>query len=341
MTTALSQGIYMSNTKVTRIEEGNKTIEELGYRPFIELDCPLIKHLYSNESKKAEPIVIADVGAARGFDPRWNLFGKNCIQVGFEPEPEEFKVLTELYRGNDTRHIVPFALANTNGPRTLYVTRDTDSSSLYKPYTPFFARLQDPAKMDVVKTIEVETRTLDSVPLPISESIDVLKMDVQGAELDVLKGAERIIGDGLLAVVSEAEFTTEYYNQPLFADLDMYLRSKGFQLFDLDVRRWRRRDLNSDFTHLRSGQIIYGDVLYLKDPVEYWDKFCKKGLEREKLLKLIALSEFYSAPDFGIELLEFGEKKGLISNEERSAYTPILFSNRIVKTYDRGRKPGK
>ena len=80
--------------------------------------------------------------------------------------------------------------------------------------------------MQPVGTEQVQTHRLDKVVN--RDEIDFLKMDVQGAELSVLKGAERLAPTALV-IQTEVEFAPLYINQPLFSDVDVHLRRIGFQ----------------------------------------------------------------------------------------------------------------
>jgi len=103
-------------------------------------------------------------------------------------------------------------------------------------------------KIGIKKTIQVDQVRLDSV---IKEEIDVLKFDLQGYELEALKGCTKIFEKTRL-ILLEVEFVYIYENQPLFAEIDMFLRSKGFALFNL-----------YDLYTRESGQLSAGDALYL------------------------------------------------------------------------------
>ena len=71
-----------------------------------------------------------------------------------------------------------------------------------------------------VSTHEVQTTRLDDIP--DIGTCDYLKIDVQGGELDVLKGAQRVLKD-VIAVHCEVEFAPVYRDQPLFAEIDTLL----------------------------------------------------------------------------------------------------------------------
>lgn len=327
----------------TGLHRKNKTLVDNSYRPFIELSCNFCQNLGQPQSKLlASPLVVADVGARGGFDPRWSILGNQCVQIGFEPDPEEFQKVQKLINQNgekDKEFILPYALWHEPARKTLHITKEPAASSLYMPNADFFARLPDPTQHQVVKQIEIETTTLDLCKLPSSHNVDVLKMDVQGAELDILKGAKQHIKKGMLAVMAETMFTPHYIDQPFFADMDIFLREQGFCIIDIDFRRWRRKILPKEFDGIRVGQVSYADVLYLKDPVEHPDKFCDSGRERDQFIKLIALAEYFSVPDYAIEMAETAHKKELLTPAEYDSILELLQQNKILKINDRNKVP--
>lgn len=322
----------------TRRNTANKAAAVASYRPYFELDCRLCAHLVADGSLAATPIVVADVGAAQGFDPRWELFQPALRQIGFEPEPAEWRRLQNEIAAlglDDCRRVLPLALADAPGRRSLHITRDPDASSLYRPNRRFFDRMPDPSGTDVVGSIDVEVTTLDTVPLPYGNDLDVLKLDVQGAELDVLQGAEARLDGQLLAVIAEASFVELYEGQGMFADLDRHLRGHGFQLFDICYRRWSRKRLGAAYAGMRVGQMTYGDVLYLKDPL------ATDGASPSpaKLLKLIAFAEFFSLPDFALELIDLARDRGDIGAVRADELTAALEASTITAFHDRNRLP--
>ena len=84
--------------------------------------------------------------------------------------------------------------------------------------------------------IPVQTVAIDD--LAEIQDFDAIKLDVQGAELDVLKGAQKKLSAATL-VLSEVEFIPLYENQPLFGDVDGFLRAHGFLLHHLDYPAMR------------------------------------------------------------------------------------------------------
>ena len=102
----------------------------------------------------------------------------------------------------------------------------------------------------VAEELEVLATRLDGVVL---DPIDVLKLDLQGYELEALRGlGERL--QQVRTILTEAEFVPLFEGQPLFGDVDAALRKAGFRLFHLyDV--WSHAD----------GQVTSADALYVNE----------------------------------------------------------------------------
>jgi hypothetical protein len=84
-----------------------------------------------------------------------------------------------------------------------------------------------------VKTITPKTLTEIVCSTPLKH-IDFLSLDVQGAEFDILKGADQLLKIKCIGVQLEAEFVKIYENQKTFSDINALMESLGFELLDLD-----------------------------------------------------------------------------------------------------------
>lgn len=182
------------------------------------------------------PLAIVDVGCRDAQADAWAPFGRHVRLTGFEPDADECARLSAELAGPAQREFVPLALGAATGAATLHLTRFPQSSSLYPPDRRTIAAHPQLDAHEPVGERTVELTTLDAW---LAESAgagpDYLKVDVQGAELDVLRGAERALAD-VRAVEVEVEFQQLYEGQPLFADVDVWLRERGFAL-------WRLRGL--------------------------------------------------------------------------------------------------
>lgn len=327
--------INSKNNFVADLSENN-----IHYRPQIQLDCRMIQVLIEERAFSYFPLVIADVGVRLGFDHAWDIFADQCIQVGFEPDAEECARLEAEYAIKKSQNLPreqyeSIALWENIGTQTLYVPRHISATSCFPPNQAFYRRLPEQLPMEIVKTIEIPTTTLDDYSQQKNINFDVIKIDVQGGELPILKGGIKLLQNSIIAVVAEVEFVELYQGQPLFAEIDQFMRTQGFALFDLDIRRWRRKKLSSAFDGIRVGQTIYADALYLKDPVAYNNLPNDIDMKRLKLLKLAALAEYFSLPDYGMEILELMVNLELIDKKEADRLINLLDKNKIIAKRDR------
>ena len=113
-------------------------------------------------------------------------------------------------------------------------------------------------------------------------------MDIQGSELNVLENAVNVLKTSVLVQV-EVEFVELYEGQPLFSDVDSFLRSQGFQFhcFDGGVagRAFKPLLIDNDATK-PFNQTLWADAFYVKD----WMNL--KKLSREQLVSYAILTYF-------------------------------------------------
>ncbi len=308
------------------------------YRPQICLENRLTRALVDDRKVfQNHKMVIADIGARYGFDPFWNIFSDQCIQYGFESDLSECLRLRKQYSENDVeslKRIAHHALWEKPGSRTLYVTKSPNNSSCYLPNKKFFQQFPDSSSVEVIRKDKITAITFDEFAQKEKIDFDVLKLDVQGGELPILKGAARELSRSVLAVIAEVEFVELYSRQPLFSDVDQYMRRMGFVLFDLDIRRWRRKSLTKEFDGIQIGQSVWADALYLKDPIGGGPSVRKK-FDKTMWLKLIALSELFSLPDYALQLVDFAHQYASIKKSQKEEYVRLLNANCIVSANQR------
>ena len=173
--------------------------------------------------------------------------------VAFEPDPVECGRLNKQSWPYDIRFL-PNALGSQDGTSaTLHITKKPGCSSLLKPNYDLCNQFEFGSNMEIVGQYPMTLSRLDTV---CDVQPDMLKVDTQGTELDILQGAGRLL-DRVMAVELEVEFVPQYEGQALFADIDAFMRSKGFMLRGLRRTSWRQR---APSPHAYGGQLIHGDV---------------------------------------------------------------------------------
>jgi len=245
------------------------------------------------------PFVVIDCGAREfAIDQRISEAFPRLDVIGFEPDAEECARLNRAYEGRC--RFLPATIAARSETRKLYVTRDPRCSSLYEPNRDLLREFGELAAVTgVIETPVVNVVPLDKyLPRMNIRHVDFLKLDVQGAELEVLHGSRNFLKSSILGIQVEVEFSPIYREQPLFGEIDSYIRQHSFVLFDLSRVRYRRSIL-PDGAETR-GQLLWGDALYLRD-YRHFDKRSLK-LRAAKLALLASACGFH---DYALEILQF------------------------------------
>ena len=263
-----------------------------------------------------DPVTIVDVGARWGFNPEWEVFGKHLRVFCFEPDEEECRRLNASAASN-VRY-APCALGRSAGEATFYETRLSAGSGLYKTNMSYFSRLLN---RDNGITVAERTITLQTLAGALRQfgvnAIDFIKLDVEGAELDVLMGGEPYLTEGmLLGVLAEVRFQKELNGCPIFWQLDEYIRRFGFGLYDLHFTHLSRHALpypgladyrtpegERFFAYTTHGQIMDGDALYFRDLLIPSNRGRRGAATAAQLLKMAAFLEIYCFNDCAAELI--------------------------------------
>lgn len=154
----------------------------------------------------------------------------------FEPLPEKFK---ELQAKDLTAY--NYALGSKSEKVKFHVASNLQSSSILEPTI----HLEKYPNIVFNSTIEVEVRTLDSFNIT---DCDMLVLDVQGYELEVLKGAQETLKN-VKIIFCEVSIIELYKNCPLLEDIQKFL--SGFKLINID---W-----------VNGQEKGWGDALFIKN----------------------------------------------------------------------------
>jgi hypothetical protein len=135
--------------------------------------------------------------------------------------------------------------------------------------------------------------------------VDFIKVDTQGSELAVLEGSRGILASSVFGLEVEVEFAPMYHGQPLFSDLDSFVRQFGFQLFDQRCGYWKR-DAGKKYGGPR-GQLIFADALYFRTPQslgEILKRIDEESRRKSKLLRALSVCMLYGYLDYAFELFD-------------------------------------
>ena len=199
-----------------------------------------------------EPVIF-DLGGHRGesIGHYRSVFPRSQI-YSFEPSPDALAELKKRFRGDASTQIVAKAIADQPGRRTLHLYEIDQTNSLLPAITASGRYL--PGREELKGYVEVDATSIDLFMEEQGlQAIHILKMDIQGAELSALQGAQKALtGSGLPIIYTEIMFVPHYENQPLFKDIWNFLACRGYTVFDL---YYPQRAAN--------GQLKYADALFI------------------------------------------------------------------------------
>lgn len=257
---------------------------------------------------RKNPIKLVDVGASSGIDSRWHKI-KHLRPILFEPDPREFDRLKKQLP--DHYVVLNVALADKAQEIDFFLCKKQQVSSCFQPNRDFIDRFADPQRFDIKKCIKIQADTLDNQLRKNGISkIDFLKLDAQGFEYHILRGATDAL-DSVLGLEVEVEFVELYEKQPLFVDVHQCLSEKGFAIYDLRRYFWKRRVLECFHAALK-GQLVFGEALYFRTPENLINSECNL----EKVVRAVCLYNVYGYFDAALSLIDLAMEKSVISREE-------------------------
>lgn len=175
---------------------------------------------------------ILDAGASNGRISR-RLLKKfpNANAYAFEPNPLYAEGLKEYADADKRFHPQFVALSDQSGTAELNITESAGNTSLLTPSD----RLREIDPGAVIKNkLEVELVTIDEWARANGDlTIELMKFDIQGVELQALKGATRTLKESTLLIYIEIWFNCPYSGGANYSEIDIFLREHGFMLYDI------------------------------------------------------------------------------------------------------------
>jgi FkbM family methyltransferase len=178
--------------------------------------------------------------------------------VAFEPTPKVFQLLQRTVRLNgmsDVCRCINIALSSSEGLATFHVSGRYGHNSLYR-----LGDEEEKSKM------QVRTATFDSA-LHEAQRIDVVKIDVEGAELEVLQGMKQVLAnhEDILLIV---EYGVPHLRRLGISPSEWFGRFfvHGFALFALDEQAGTWREVAEE----KAIQLPSTNVAFVRPETRYW-----------------------------------------------------------------------
>jgi FkbM family methyltransferase len=180
-------------------------------------------------------IIFYDIGARDGLSKSWDYLAKQGFikAYGFDPAKDH---INNLIKRDDHISYLPFALGEENGMKTLIKTFMPGCSSFLEPNLELLKNYPCHKIFEIVgyeKNIEIKSIEY-IVNQQLAPAPHFLKIDTQGFELPILKGASGILAN-VIGIELETQFKPMYKEQALFPEIKEFLEMHGFILRALEV----------------------------------------------------------------------------------------------------------
>jgi FkbM family methyltransferase len=217
-------GIYYLIKGPLRKEVQEASLTAFAYQ-HIDNACTISKQFGAN----ADGIVL-DVGGGTATTAVifQSYFPQSSIYI-FEPLKNNFATISEASKGHSNWNLVNKAVGAEIGTTTINVANRVTASSLLELNPETESHYADMLTLKGKETIQITT--LDT-EIPHDKTINVLKIDVQGFELEVLKGGSETLYRTKV-IVLEVNNHTGYKGAPSYFEIDSFIRDKGFELYDI------------------------------------------------------------------------------------------------------------
>jgi FkbM family methyltransferase len=282
----------------------------------------MLLDIAGGETLADDPLVLIDVGCGLGIDAGWRRFGKHLHAHAFDPQLVEIERLTNEEKNPNVHYHAALVGLPADHPVAIRRAELTHTETYFDPFGRSSAMAaQAHAKVAGSATfyetndwpeLELSTRRVGLAEFLRSEnveSVDFVKTDTDGGDLEVLLSFEPMIeSSGVLGFMVETPFTGSADDAAhTFSNVDRLLKRYGFLLSAISVNRYSRAALPAPFKHTIlaqtvTGQPMWGDLVYLRDAAH--PDYARFGeLPPTKLLKLACLYELFRVPDCAAETL--------------------------------------
>jgi FkbM family methyltransferase len=197
---------------------------------------------------------IIDVGANVGMIAlEYARYFPDAKLICIEPNPELLPVLqSNLDRANLDYQIHNLALGDIEGDSKFNITVEPGCSSLHEPNIQHIP-ISYQSIMNHAKTLTVNVTTLDKLLPPLPQGV-ILKLDTQGHELNILKGARELLKSHSIDLI-----VAELFMQPMYQNISLAGEVIGF----LEDYQYRLHNIYSPVFAGNSGKIRQFDAIFI------------------------------------------------------------------------------
>lgn len=296
----------------------------------IEYNPQVLKDILSNNFLKNDPFVLFDIGASQGIDEHWKIYSPFLNSYGFDPLVKEMNRLNKIESNPHIKYFDAFIVNskknlkkknyNKKGwaPDSYRRSSAIRASEIVKKSYKLNFNNNDPEMIMSDNHYSIDEYLKNHKEI---QNVDFIKIDTDGFDIDVINGSVKTFKDkNVLGLFVECQFQGPLSNHAnSFFNIDRELRNHGFSLFDLETYRYSKSVLPDTFYYdifaqTKSGQILAGDALYIRDFMakDYIMQF--GDLSLIKKIKLITIFELYGLFDCAAEIIIHLQKNKSIND---------------------------
>lgn len=271
------------NTKAKKIFYPDPWFKVFNQKMWIPQDWMKI----NNYSKKEETII--HVGAYKGEEvPSYKKQYKKIIMI--EADPDNFLALKEKYEKDPDVELINLIISDEEGVVPFYKTSNGQSNSIFKLNSPHINQFP---YVKETKTINLNAKKLDSIITLNEKEKNTLVIDVQGAELKVLKGSLENLKK-IEKIKLEINYEESYKECCLMHEIDEFLYNNNFKRTTASFQGCqgeavyiKNNNNNNKIINLESEWLTIFDSNNPKDwldhslPLIYWIK--KQSIKTDRL----------------------------------------------------------
>lgn len=266
-------------------------------------------------------INIANVGSAGELDFAglfWSKISDDCLFFNFDPD--NYK---ETKNKNVT--IFPYGLWDRSTSKEIFITKFPFASSFYEPNKQELSKFINFDDHDIIEKRIINLRALDDILDNRNLDCDFIKIDAEGSEIRILKGAKKHLNQ-CLGLEIEINFLEKNIDSSKATDVINFCQENNFTLFILSRESWKknfRKNISENY------QLIWGDAVFFVTEKEMIKRL--RVMEKQKvnktIQKLILLLLNYRLYDTAEHYVKNFYSEGIIEKENLNDYLSDIKKN--------------
>ena len=264
-------------------------------------------------------LTIVDIGAT-GFDKnnRFNVFFKNFKNI----QIFKFDEIDRIKSDDEKDVLINSFLWSEENLKKFYITKNLVGSSFFKLNDDLLKEYLNYEENKIIEIKEKKLQKLDNIK--DIKDIDFLKIDSEGSEFEILKGADKKISS-ILGLEIEQQYLQRYKFSPKFFEISKLLDDKDFELYLIYNERWKKN--NFKFNVSSNYKLVWGDFIYFLSYEGLKTMILNSKLKENILFKYLALLMMYNLYDEALNTIKKLEYDKVFPQDVANKYRKFVLKN--------------